>query len=94
MAGGTARKRIIGLLAVVMLASAAALAAHGAELLNGLERSSVDVRFSLRGRQHPPSNVVVVGIDNDSLGVLPRYPFSRTPARARARTTCTRPVLA
>ena len=78
MAGGTARKRIIGLLAVVMLASAAALAAHGAELLNGLERSSVDVRFSLRGRQHPPSNVVIVGIDNDSLGVLPRYPFSRT----------------
>jgi CHASE2 domain-containing sensor protein len=77
MWGDAARRRILGLLAVGLLAAAAGLAAHAAGLLGRLERGTVDVRFSLRGRQHPPSNVVVVGIDNDSLGQLPRYPFSR-----------------
>jgi len=77
MWGGAARRRILGLLAVGLLAAAAGLAAHAVGLLGRFERDSVDVRFSLRGRQHPPSDVVVVGIDNDSLGQLPRYPFSR-----------------
>ena len=72
-----ARRRILGLLAVGLLAAAAGLAAHSAGLLNWLERDTVDARFSLRGREPPPSDVVVVGIDNDSLGRLPRYPFSR-----------------
>ena len=37
----------------------------------------MDARFSLRRREAPPRDVVLVGIDNDSLGRLPRYPFSR-----------------
>ena len=77
MWGGAARRRILGLLAVGLLAAAAGLAAHATGLLGRLERDTVDTRFSLRGPQHPPSGVVVVGIDNDSLGQLPRYPFSR-----------------
>jgi CHASE2 domain-containing sensor protein len=77
MAGSVSRRRLLGLLAVGLLAAAAGLAIHATGLLNWLERDSVDARFSLRGEQHPPSNVVVVGIDNDSLGVLPRFPFSR-----------------
>src|ERR1039458_5875876 len=77
MLGGATRRRVLGLLAVGLLATAAGLAIHTTGLLNWLERDSVDARFSLRGEQHPPSDVVVVGIDNDSLGVLPRFPFSR-----------------
>jgi len=42
-----------------------------------LERDSVDARFSLRGGHHPPSDVVLVGLDDSSLARLPRYPFSR-----------------
>ena len=77
MLGGATRRRVLGLLVVGLLATAAGLAIHTAGLLNWLERDTVDARFSLRGAQHPPSDVVVVGIDNDSLGVLPRFPFSR-----------------
>jgi serine/threonine protein kinase/CHASE2 domain-containing sensor protein len=77
MLGGATRRRVLGLLAVGLLAAAAGLAIHATGLLSWLERDSVDARFSLRGEQHPPSGVVVVGIDNDSLGVLPRFPFSR-----------------
>jgi CHASE2 domain-containing sensor protein len=71
------RRRILGLVAVGLLAAAAGLAVHASGSLSWLERNTVDARFSLRGREHPPSNVVVVGIDNASLGALPRYPFSR-----------------
>jgi serine/threonine-protein kinase len=78
MLGGATRRRVLGLLAVGLLAAAAGVAIHAAGLLNWLERDSVDARFSLRGAQRPPSDVVVVGIDNDSLGVLPRFPFPRT----------------
>ena len=68
---------MLGLIAVGLLAAAVGLVAHASGLLARPERDSVDARFSLRGRERPPSNVVVVGIDNDSLGTLPRYPFSR-----------------
>lgn len=77
MVGSVSRRRVLGLLAVGLLAATAGLAIHATGLLNWLERDSVDARFSLRGEQHPPSDVVVVGIDNDSLGGLPRFPFSR-----------------
>lgn len=77
MLEGLTRRRVLGLLAVGLLASAAGLAIHAAGLLSWLERDTVDARFSLRGAQRPPSDVVVVGIDNDSLGVLPRFPFPR-----------------
>jgi serine/threonine-protein kinase len=77
MAGNVSRRRILVLAVVGLLAAAAGLAAHATGALNWLERSSVDERFSLRGRQSPPPGVVLVGIDNDSLGNLPRYPFSR-----------------
>ncbi len=73
--GLTPRRRTLGLLAVVLLAAGAGLAAHAGGLLVWLERGTVDARFSLRGRQRPPSNVVVVGIDKDSVGSL--YPISR-----------------
>jgi CHASE2 domain-containing sensor protein len=77
MMGSVSRRRVLGLLIVGLLAATAGLVAHATGLLNWLERDTVDARFSLRAGQPPPSDVVIVGIDNDSLGVLPRYPFSR-----------------
>lgn len=71
------RGRLLGLLAVAALASAAGLAIRAGGLLAPLERASLDARFSLRGERRAPSDVAVVAIDNDSLGQLPRYPFSR-----------------
>jgi CHASE2 domain-containing sensor protein len=77
MAGSASRQRVLGLLVVGLLAATVGLVAHATGLLDWLERDTVDARFSLRGNERPPSDIVVVGIDNDSLGQLPRYPFSR-----------------
>jgi serine/threonine protein kinase/CHASE2 domain-containing sensor protein len=77
MAGSVSRRRVLGLLVVGLLAATVGLVVHAAGLLNWLERDTVDARFSLRAERSPPSDVVLVGIDNNSLGVLPRYPFSR-----------------
>lgn len=77
MLGDAARRRVLGLLLVGVFAAGIGLAARSTGVLGLLERNSVDARFSLRGDQGPPSSVVVVGLDNTSLGQLPRYPFSR-----------------
>jgi CHASE2 domain-containing sensor protein len=77
MLGDAGRRKALGLLAVGLLAAAVGLVARTTGFLGLLERDSVDARFALRGDQGPPSDVVVVGIDNTSLGQLPRYPFSR-----------------
>ncbi len=94
MLGGATRRRIPGLLAVGLLAAAAGLAVHAAGLINWVERDTVDARFSLRGRSARPRDVVVVGIDNDSLGVLPRFPVLAHAATRACSKTCTRPALA
>jgi serine/threonine protein kinase/CHASE2 domain-containing sensor protein len=70
-------RRILALLTVALLAGGAGVAARCTGVLGSLGRDSVDARFSVRASHGPPRNVVVVGIDNDSLGDLPRYPFSR-----------------
>lgn len=60
-----------------------ALLAFGFHFFRGLELSSVDVRFSVRGTEPPPSNIVVVGIDSDTFSDFNteqrrvRYPFPR-----------------
>jgi CHASE2 domain-containing sensor protein len=77
MWGGMTRQRLLALLTVGVLAAVAGIVIHAGGVLSWLQRDSVDARFSLRGRRSPPADVVVVGIDNDSLGQLPRYPFPR-----------------
>jgi CHASE2 domain-containing sensor protein len=69
--------RLLALLAVASVAAGAGLAVRTTGVLGWLGRDTVDARFSVRGRQHPPSDVVIVGIDDDTVGDLPRYPFSR-----------------
>src|SRR5881394_389814 len=65
-------------------AAAIALTAYFTGILRSQELSTVDVRFSIRGQQPRPSDVVVVQIDGDTFSDfnsmnLPgsRWPFSR-----------------
>jgi adenylate cyclase len=62
--------------AVVVVGVALALDLTGA--LQRLEYASVNERFNIRGRQKPPSDVVVVGIDDKTFDDLNlRFPFRR-----------------
>ncbi len=67
------------LLAIVALgATALGIVAYETDLLRTLELSTVNARFSIRGRKAPPANVVLVEIDAatfDELGL--QWPFSR-----------------
>ena len=58
---GGVSPRLPVLLAVGLLAVTAGLAAQAGGLLSWLERPTVDTRFSLRGSQRPPRDVVVSG---------------------------------
>jgi adenylate cyclase len=50
---------------------------HHFTLLRGLETSSLDLRFRLRGVLTPRSKIAVVLVDDDSLAQLGRWPLSR-----------------
>jgi adenylate cyclase len=84
--GGPARTRRLRLvlLAIVALgATGLAIVGYETDLLRSLELSTVNTRFSIRGRQRPPANVVLVEIDPetfDELGL--QWPF---PRRVHAR---------
>jgi adenylate cyclase len=58
------------LLAVGALATALGIVAHATGALGATERASVDARFSVRGAQPAPRDVVVVGVDAQTLGAL------------------------
>jgi adenylate cyclase len=64
---------------VAFLAGAVALAAYWGHVFRGLELTTVDARFSNRGAQAPPRDVVVVKIDDVTFGQLGvRWPFPRS----------------
>jgi adenylate cyclase len=73
------RRLRLALLAIVALsATGLAIVAYETDLLRTLELSTVNARFSVRGRKRPPTNVVLVEIDAatfDELGL--QWPFSR-----------------
>ncbi len=71
------RRRAAGLALVALVAAAVGLVLRSGGELSRVEQISVDTRFSLRGRQAPPSRIVVVGIDANSVGRVSRWPFSR-----------------
>src|SRR5439155_10208811 len=51
---------------------------YGLGVFDNFERQSVDMRFSLRGKQKSPRDVIVVGIDPKTFSDLNiRFPFSR-----------------
>lgn len=59
------------------------LVGSGTHVLRRPELATVDARFAVRGKQHPPRDVVVVGLDAQSLDDLDRRP--PIPRRLHAR---------
>jgi adenylate cyclase len=75
-----ARKlRTLLLLAAAVVVVGTALALDLTNALQRLEYTTVNERFNIRGQQKPPSDVVVVAIDDKSFEELNvRWPFRRT----------------
>jgi adenylate cyclase len=66
------------MLIVIVGAAALAVVAYATNLMRALELQSVDARFSVRGTQERPDDIVVVGVDDvtfDELGE--QWPFPR-----------------
>jgi adenylate cyclase len=66
------------MLVVIVGAAALAIVAYATSLMQALELQSVDARFSVRGTQERPDDIVVVGVDDvtfNDLGV--QWPFPR-----------------
>src|ERR687886_2988298 len=72
------RIRLVLLALVALLAVAIGIAFRAGHVLRSLELSSVDARFSVRGDEKPPGDLVVVGIDSETLQNLnEQFPFPR-----------------
>jgi adenylate cyclase len=77
------RQRALLLAAVGLLAAGIGVVSWATPLARRVELSSVDARFDVRGKQKPPSDVVVVGLDAKSLAQLEARP--PIPRRLHAR---------
>ena len=76
--------RTVLFLAVGLGVTALGLVAYGTDVLRNVELDSVDARFSVRGTQKPPKDLIVVQIDDVTFNDLhERWPFPRT-VHARA----------
>jgi adenylate cyclase len=62
------------LLAVGAVATALGLAAYWTGVLDPTERAATDARFAIRGPQAPPRDVVIVGVDAQTLQSLDLVP--------------------
>ncbi|HEY3728867.1 MAG TPA: adenylate/guanylate cyclase domain-containing protein [Solirubrobacteraceae bacterium] len=63
---------------VAVLAAAIAITAYSTSTLQRLEGSTIDARFSVRGKQPTPSNIVVVKVDDATFQALNlEWPFAR-----------------
>jgi adenylate cyclase len=77
------RRKAVLLVVAGVLSGMVGLLAYGTHLLRSTELQTVDARFSFRGTQARPSDVVLVGIDNASLeemrnrGLAAEFPFPR-----------------
>lgn len=68
---------IFGLTSLV-IAVCVALYYRQPHLLDGFEARSYDFRYALRGPQEPNRDIVIVAIDDKSVGELGRFPWSRS----------------
>jgi adenylate cyclase len=79
----TRQLRLVLLAIVALGATGLAIVAYETDLLRSLELSTVNTRFSIRGRQRPPASIVLVEIDERTFDELDlQWPF---PRRVHAR---------
>jgi adenylate cyclase len=72
------RARLVGLLAVAVFAVGLGVTGYATSLLRTLDLSTVDTRFSIRGTQPRPDDIVVVKIDDVTFNQLQlQWPFPR-----------------
>jgi adenylate cyclase len=72
------RLRVLLLLLVATLGTAFGIVAYGTHLLRSLELSTVNTRFSVRGKEKKPTNIVIVGVDSDTFSTVNKqWPFPR-----------------
>ncbi len=77
------RRKIAMLVAVAFLAAGLGVLAYADHLLRRTELQTIDARFSIRGTEQAPSNIVLVQIDNATLQELAQhhersqFPFPR-----------------
>ena len=77
-AAARARRKLTLMLIVAVVATGLSLAAYATNALRRPELSTVDLRFAVRGRAHPPRDIVVVQVDDATFGYLNRrWPFPR-----------------
>src|SRR5262249_48223426 len=70
--------RLIGLVIVAAVAVGIGVLAYATDALRSQDLNTVDTRFSIRGTQPRPDDLVVVGIDDKTFQVLQRrWPFPR-----------------
>ena len=77
------RRRVILLATATVAAIVGALALNAAGAIERLDYQAIDTRFSVRGEQGAPKDVVVVGVDDktfrspDDGGIGEQWPFAR-----------------
>ncbi len=78
MRGSTKRLRTLLFVGVGVILTGVCVVAYATEAFDGLELDSVDARFSVRGDQKPPDDIVMVLIDDATFQDLSlRWPFPR-----------------
>src|ERR1039458_2392311 len=72
------RRKTALLVAVAVLAAGLGVLAYATQVFRRTELQTLDARFSIRGTQRTPSNIVLVQIDPGTLQKLrQRFPFPR-----------------
>jgi adenylate cyclase len=73
------RRTKAAFVAIAVLAAAIGITTYATDLFRGVELDTMDTRFSIRGTQPPPDEVVVVEIDDVSFSDLDeQWPFPRS----------------
>ena len=73
------RRRRAAFVGVGLLAALVGVVSFSTSLFSGLELDTVDARFSVRGAEPPPDEVVVVEIDDETFSDLnEQWPFPRS----------------
>jgi adenylate cyclase len=68
----------LGLLATALVAVVGGLLAYGFDTLSGRDLASIDTRFTIRGEQPPPEDLVFVKIDDETFNQLKsQFPLPR-----------------
>ena len=80
---GWQRRKTSLLIAVALLAAGLGVLGYATHLLRRTELQTIDARFSIRGAERAPSNIVLVDIDSTTLaelkkhGLYSEFPFPR-----------------